>query len=88
MRTILIGDTIKHTWISSGSTPADIYASTYGGDETLINSVSMASSGNGQYYSFVSVNTPWFYVTEVTATIGGNPFKRRIKFEAVTGEVD
>lgn len=85
----LIGDTIQITHINSGITPSAIVCAVYDGDETLVDSGTMTSSGNGHYYyNHTVINTPGFYVAETLSTISGNPYKNRIKFKAIKGEVD
>jgi hypothetical protein len=85
----LIGDTVKVTWINSGSSPSAISAAIYNGSDTLVNSQSMTNSGDGHYYALYTLpNTPGFYVAETIATLSGNPYKNRINLKAVTGEAD
>lgn len=85
----LIGDTFAVSWINSGITPTAIHYAVYNGSETLVDSATMTSSGNGHYYGLHTVpNSPGFYVAQTLATIGGKPYKRREKYEAVTYEVD
>lgn len=89
MRQVLIGDTVRITWISSGVSAEPINAAVYDGDEILVDSGSMTDSGNGHYfYDHTVVNTPGYYVAETTATVGTNPYKRRVKFQAVLEQVD
>jgi len=85
----LIGDTIQLTWVNSGITPSDIVASVRDGNEVLVDSGAMVSSGNGHYYfDHTVVNTLGFYVGETKATINALPYKNRLKFKAVDGSVD
>jgi len=85
----LIGDTVKLTWINSGVTPTDIRATLYTGSETVINSTTMTSSGDGHYYArFTLPDTPGFYVGETYATVDGYPYKRRVTINAVIEDVD
>jgi len=89
MKKHLIGDTIQITWVNSGITPSDLYCATYTGSETLVDSGTMVSSGNGHYYHDHTISSlEGYYVSETLATINGKPYKNRIKFKAVTGEVD
>lgn len=85
---VLIGDTFKQTFVSSGTSPSSIVAAVYDGDENIVSSGSGVSSGNGHYYRQASVDTPGYYVSEWRATISGNPYKRRLVFEAVTVRTD
>lgn len=89
VRQFLVGDTMKISWINSGITPTAISARIYNGDETVVDSATMASSGDGHYYHLHTIpNSPGFYVAETLATIAGKPFKRRQKFQAVIEDVD
>lgn len=89
IKKFLIGDTVEISWINSGITPSAINAAVYTGSETIVDSASMTSSGNGHYFYLHTVpSTPGLYVAQTLATIGGKPFKRREKYEAVTYEVD
>ena len=84
----LIGNTIRLTWVSSGITPSSIVASVYDSSETLVDSGTMTSSGNGHYYyDHTVISTPSFYVAEIIATINSKPYKNRNRFQAVKGEV-
>jgi hypothetical protein len=83
------GDTIDITWINSGITPAPITAKVYTGSETIVDSSAMVSSGNGHYYHLhTTSHGPGFYVADTLATIVGKPYRRRVKFQVVKGEVD
>ena len=85
----LVGDTLTVTWVSSGVAPTTIAAAIYNGSDSMVNSISMTSSGNGHYYSTYTIpNTPGYYVAQTLATISGKPYKDRMKFKIVTGEVD
>jgi hypothetical protein len=85
----LIGDTVRFTWVDSGTTASNLYAALYDGAETLVSSRSMTDSGNGHYYADVTLpETPGYYVGELKGTIAGNPYKRRVQVRAVTEEVD
>ena len=89
MKDIIIGNTIRVTWVSSGVTPTTIYTGVYDGDETLVHSESMVSSGNGHYYLDYTVPTSLgYYATEVNASINSKVYKKRLKFQTVTGQVD
>lgn len=85
----LIGDTIKVSWVNSGITPTTLVYAVYTGSETLVDSASMTSSGNGFYYGLHTVpNTPGWYVIETLASISSKPYKRRTKYRAVMEDVD
>ena len=89
IREVLPGDTIRLTWIDSGVTVDSSYAAVFNGSESLVDCGVMVDSGAGHYYhNHTTVDTPGFYVAELHATIGGLPYKRRIKFRNVLGEVN
>jgi hypothetical protein len=85
----LIGDTMQVTWIDSGTTPSSLHFAVYNGSETLVDSASMTSSGNGHYYGFHTVpNSTGNYAVKTFATISGKPYGRIEIYKAVNGEVD
>ena len=89
MKDYLIGDTVKMTWINSGVTPDSLIYSMFNGDETLVASGTMTSSGAGHYFAYVTLpDTPGLYVGQTLATISTLPFKRRKTLRAVLQEVD
>lgn len=88
LKRILVGDTFKQYWISSGTSPSVISAAVITGSETVISSGTGVSSGNGHYYRTTRVTSPGYYVSEWKATISGNPYVRRSRFKAILGEVD
>jgi len=85
----LIGNTIRLTWVSSDITPSTIIAAVYDKNETLVDSASMVSSGNGHYYHDHTIvdSGQAFYVAQTLATINGKPYKDRKRFQAILGEV-
>lgn len=89
MKRYLIGGTFRYTWINCGVTPDDIWCATYDGNELLINSETMASSGNGFYYlDYTRPDTPGNYVNYYHSTINGLPYKNAVRFKLVTYQVD
>lgn len=89
IKKVLIGDTIRFTWVSSGANPSSIVANVFDKNETLVGSGTLTSSGNGHYYyNYTLPNTMGYYVGEVNATINSLNYKRKTKFKAVSGEVD
>ena len=89
MKNVIVGDTIRLTWISSGALPSEIYGAIFDGAETLVSSSTMSSSGNGHYYLDVTLpDTPGYYAAELNAVINSFPYRRKIKIKGVTGEVD
>ena len=84
----LIGDTFKVSWVDSGVTPTDVHASLFDKNELLVDSVTMTDSLNGHFFAlFTLPNSAGYYVAETLATIEAFPYKRRVKIEAVRGEV-
>ena len=89
LKRYLAGNTIRYTWISSGVTPSDIWCATFNGSETLVNSITMASSGNGHYYiDYTLPDTPGNYVNYYNASINGDPYKNQVRFKVATYQVD
>lgn len=88
VKRVLVGDTVKQFWVSSGNTPSVISAAILSGSETVISSGTGVSSGNGHFYRNVTINSPGWYVSEWKAMINGFTFKRRHRFKAYLGEVD
>lgn len=83
------GDTFKAKWISSGDTFNPITANIYNGNEVLVNSGAMVSSGNGHYYfNYTTVSTPGYYVCVMQGYINSLSYIRREWFRLVTMEVD
>ena len=85
---VLIGDTFKQFWISSGTTPSVVTASIIDGLENIVSSETGTSSGNGHFYRTTLVNTPGWYISQWEVTISGNPYRRRYRFKANLNEVD
>lgn len=89
MKRILSGDTRKVTWIASGNTATNISTAVRDREENVVTSLSMTSSGNGHYYSMVTMpTTAAFYAIELQAVISTKTYKRRIPFQIVLTEVD
>ena len=88
VKKILVGNTFKAFWISSGTTPSVMSMSIIDGSETIVSSGAGVSSGSGHFYRFFSVDTPGYYAVRFNATITGLPYIRKTRFKAVLGEVD
>jgi len=85
----LVGDTVRMTWISSGTTPSPIFNHLLTGSETSISSTSMTDSGNGHFFRDLTLpDTPGFYVSESVATVDSFEYKRRKRFQIILAEVD
>lgn len=91
-RRFSIGDSVQFTWINSGTTATDLHHEVYDGDETLVSSATMSSSGNGHYYSFFTIpdssGAVGYYHARLKGSIEGIQFVRSHQFKAVSWEVD
>lgn len=87
---VLAGSTFKPTWISSGVTPSAIWFTLYNGSETLVDSITGTSSGNGHYYALSTLpdSIEGFYHGVWHATINSKPYKNSVKVQAIFNEVD
>lgn len=90
LKQVLVGDTFKATWIASGTDPSVITHSIINGSEVVVSSGAGVNSLNGHFYRNISggVTTPGYYVSQWQATIGGLPYKRRLRFQAILSETD
>lgn len=89
MKKYLAGHTRKITWVSSGVVPTSISAAVIDAGETIVSSQSMTSSGNGHFYSALTMpSTAGFYVIETSAIVSTKPYKTRSRFKIVLSEVD
>ena len=89
MYRIIAGNTVRFTWVSSGANPSSIGVNIMTGSETAVSSNTFTSSGGGLYYADVTIpSTPGYYVAEAWSTISTKPYKNRVMFKAVLGEVD
>ena len=85
----IAGDTKTFTWVSSDASPTSIHVAIINIDETVVSSATMTSSGNGHYYSFMSIpTTPGFYVASWNATVGGSQRVHKRYFRCILGEVN
>lgn len=89
VKNTLGGSTIKLTWISSGTTADSIGYAVYNGSESVVDSGTLTSSGNGHYYAnHQTPNTPGYYAVEFTAHVGANPYKNRTAYRVILEDVD
>ena len=90
LKQVLVGDTFKATWIASNTDPSVITHAIRNGADTIVSSGAGVNSLNGHFYRNVAggVSTPGYYVSEWKATIGGLPYKRRLRFQAILSETD
>lgn len=87
---VLPGDTIKLTWISSGTIVSSMSFTVIDGSEAIVSSASnMTDSGGGHWYAdYIVPNSIGFYVAHSTAVINGKPYKRATRFQVALYEVD
>ena len=87
---VLVGDTFKQIFIASGTDPSVIVASVLDGTDAIVSSGAGVNSLNGHFYRNVvaGVATQGYYVSQWEATIGGLPYRRRKRFQAIKSEVD
>ena len=88
MKEFTAGNTFKVEWVNSGTTPSALYFAAFTGSETVVESATMISSGNGHYYIFHTVaNTPGVYMARTFATISSKPFNKYEQYRVVLPEV-
>ncbi len=84
-----VGGTIKFTWVSSGAVASPIISKISDGAETVVNTATVQSSGNGHYFALhPAPNTPGFYVNGWLATISANTYANGQIFKVKRTEVD
>lgn len=92
IKSTLIGNTIKITWIDSSISVADSADFTiYSGSETVVNTGTLTSSGNGHYYANYTIPSSYdngYYVAETLVNVGGLPYKKKLTFKIVPKEAD
>lgn len=86
------GDTFQITWVDCSITAVDdsLYEM-IDGSETVVNTGSLASSGNGRFYADFTIPSSWvkgYYVSRTTVTVGGLPYTRSERFKVTVIEVD
>jgi len=84
---VLIGDTIKFTWVNSGVTMSPVLE-VYDGEETLVSTAAFIDSGGGHYYADYTVTSAGYYRLRGIGTASGKPYVRQHRIKGVTGEVD
>ncbi len=84
---VLIGDTVKFTWVNSGVAMSPV-VSVYTGSETLVDSGAMIDSLNGMYFFNHTVNSAGYYSMVAIGSLDGYPYKKILQIKAVTGGVD
>jgi hypothetical protein len=83
------GTTIMQTVVASGGTISPLSFQLLSGSETLVNSVSGVSSGNGFYYGLhLLPNSEAWYVGQMIGVINANTYVARQLVHARALEVD
>ena len=90
IKQVLIGDTIKVTWVSSATVPSQATMIIRNGSDTAVSSVAMISSGSGHFYANYTIpdSGSQYYVAETIVFVSSLQYKKRTKFKAILGEVD
>lgn len=88
IKKVTVRGTFMATWVSSGLTPGTLALNVYDGNETLVATPVVVSSGDGHYYAEAIVNTAGFYSLEWYASIYGKDYRDYQRVQAVTGQVD
>ena len=89
MHRLQAGTTREFYWVNSGVTPSEIYFNLIDGAESVVNSASMVSSGNGHYYYNQTLPTSaGFWIGMIHATINTKPYIKKIAFRTILNEVD
>lgn len=86
----MVGNTLKVTWVNSGVTPSAITSALIDRNETVVDSITATSSGNGFYYAPHTLPTSYvgFWVNEWDATINGKHYLRRQYIRAQRFQAD
>lgn len=87
MREYALGDTVVFTWVNSGVSMSPFLA-VYDGNETLVNSITMTSSGNGHYFGLYTTTSLGYYVGKMQGTLNAKPYVRPRRFKVVGGGTD
>lgn len=86
---VIAGTTLRMTWTNSGATVDSIASRLINGSETIVNTITPVSSGNGHYFAVHPIpNTPGWYVNEWVASIAANTYVNRQFVKAFKPEVD
>lgn len=86
---LLSGTTLRATWISSGTSVSSIYSTLLDKSETIVNTATPTSSGDGHYYAVHAIpNSAGWYVNEWRAIIATNTYVDRQFVKAFRPEVD
>lgn len=87
--TEFVGNTLRTTWINSGTSASQIYSALIDKEGVLVNSVSQQSSGNGHYYADIALpNTPGNYLNKQGGVIDSNTYSRWQIVKLIAPEVD
>ena len=83
------GSTLKIVVVDSGKTADSAVFTILSGTETVVDTGTLTSSGNGHYYAlYTTPSTPGYYVARTTFTVGGKPYVNAKPFQLRTIEVD
>jgi hypothetical protein len=86
---VIGGTTLRATWISSGTSVDSIYSHLLSNSETVVNTATPVSSGDGHYFALHPIpTTPGWYVNEWIALIAANTYVNRQFVRAIRPEVD
>lgn len=90
IKQVLVGNTVKITWVSSATVASQATARLLDGSDTMVESVAMTSSGNGHYYANIIIPSSGdrHYVAETTIWVNSFSYKKRSKIRAILEEVD
>ena len=86
----IVGDTIFISWVESSQTvnSGDAFFTVFTGSETVVDSDFMVNSGPGLVANHTIPNTPGYYSVLTEIDIGGFPFRRKKRYQAICLEVD
>jgi|GEM_PF-5730748 len=87
MEKVLIGDTVKFTWINSGVTMSPTME-VFTGSETVVNTGTFTDSGAGHYYYDYTVSSGGYYRLKATGTASSKTYVRDKLVKDVTGGVN
>lgn len=83
-------DTMTISWIDSGVSLDSSSWMIIDGNETILESGSLTSSGNGHYYNRYTIPASFdgYYVARIVCSVGGTPYRRSTRFRVIGSEVD
>jgi hypothetical protein len=73
----LAGDTLKLTWISSGSVAGTIFSNLLDRNHAVVSSVPAVSSGDGHYYALHTLpDSKQWLINRWTAVVNANTYRK------------